>query len=163
MPSLLRNFEQPTDGYELMAIVTYSYVPQIMELLHVSHYASNREIAYTLGMDESYCAKHMKLLVSNGLVRKQRLGNETRYWLTRLGEDCGRSLHNIVLIGEVQLPFTEDPCRGCANLVEVSGHRQIPDYEECAMADEMTDEDCELCDQGKCPYFELIDLKAEDD
>ena len=141
-------------------------MPHIIEELYASHCASNREIATSIDIDESLCSKLLKWLVSMGIVRKQYIkgvrARETIYWLTRLGEDCGRAIHSIVAIGETALPFEEDPCRGCANKVLVFGHRQIPDYEECIKADDMTDRDIELCHQGRCPYFQLIDLNAED-
>ena len=167
MAYLLKDMKQPpVDGYELLSLVSYSHVPHIIEVIYASHCASNKEIATAIDIDESLCSKLLKWLVSMGIVRRQYItghhAKETRYWLTRLGEDCGRAIHGIVAIGETTLPFEEDSCRGCANLVLVSGHGQVPDDEECVKADDMTERDIELCHKGRCPYFQLIDLNAED-
>ena len=159
---IMKDIAPPTTGEKLLAIVTYSHVPRILLALQSKNVASNREIAREVSIDESLCSKIMTLLLDTGIVRKATISGfpgQTRYWLTSLGDRCAWKIKGIVELAQF-LPFKDDPCRGCANCVDVWGHNEIPDTEECTMEHLMTDEDIDLMEQCRCPYFELIDIKA---
>jgi len=57
-----------------------------------------------------------------------------------------------------------DMCKHGYSGWTVVGERHSDGYEDfdCEKWDVMTDEDTELCNQGKCPYFEKKDPYAED-
>lgn len=58
-----------------------------------------------------------------------------------------------------------DQCSDCAHChgVEIKVDFDGPGYmeAECDMESVMTDEDCEKCDVGRCPYYEQMEMEME--
>lgn len=58
-----------------------------------------------------------------------------------------------------------DQCSDCAHAFvgEVKVDFDGPGYLdfECEMESAMTDEDCEKCDVGRCPYYEQMEMEVE--
>lgn len=59
-----------------------------------------------------------------------------------------------------------DQCSDCAHArVETVKVDDGPGYldECCDMEDSMTDRDCELRDEDRCPYYEQMEMETEED
>ena len=58
-----------------------------------------------------------------------------------------------------------DQCSDCAHAFvgEVKVDFDGPGYLDfdCEMERVMTDEDCEMCDEGRCPYYERMEDEVE--
>lgn len=60
-----------------------------------------------------------------------------------------------------------DQCSDCAHAVvevvkvDFDGPGYLDEY--CDMEDSMTDRDCELRDEDRCPYYEQMEMETEED